>query len=50
VARPIRADAGQRAATRPTPYGHREVLIRGYVDEVAISCGAEVDYFRVTTR
>ena len=26
----------------PTAYGHREVLIRGYVDEVAISCGAEV--------
>ena len=23
-------------------YGHREVLIRGYVDEVVISCGAEV--------
>jgi transposase len=26
----------------PTAYGHREVLIRGYVDEVAISCGATV--------
>ena len=26
----------------PVAYGHREVLIRGYVDEVAISCGAEV--------
>ena len=26
----------------PTAYGHREVLIRGYVDEVVISCGAEV--------
>src|SRR4029077_15280942 len=26
----------------PTVYGHREVLIRGYVDEVVISCGAEV--------
>jgi transposase len=25
----------------PVAYGHREVLIRGYVDEVAISCGAE---------
>lgn len=36
--------------TRPTPYGHREVLIRGYVDEVAISCAAEVDHFGVTTR
>ena len=23
-------------------YGHREVLIRGYVDQVVISCGAEV--------
>ena len=23
-------------------YGHREVLIRGYVDAVVISCGAEV--------
>ncbi len=26
----------------PTAYGHREVLVRGYVHEVAISCGAEV--------
>jgi hypothetical protein len=26
----------------PTAYGHREVLIRGYVREVVISCGAEV--------
>ncbi len=26
----------------PTAYGHREVLIRGYVHEVAIACGAEV--------
>jgi hypothetical protein len=26
----------------PTSYGHREVLIRGYVHEVVISCGAEV--------
>ena len=26
----------------PTAYGHREVLIRGYIDTVAISCGAEV--------
>jgi hypothetical protein len=24
----------------PTAYGHREVLIRGYVHEVVISCGA----------
>ena len=26
----------------PTQYGHREVLVRGYVREVVISCGAEV--------
>ena len=26
----------------PTAYGHREVLIRGYVEQVVISCGAEV--------
>ncbi len=26
----------------PVVYGHREVLVRGYVDRVAISCGAEV--------
>jgi len=26
----------------PTAYGHREVVIRGYVDAVVISCGAEV--------
>src|ERR1700757_124937 len=26
----------------PTAYGHREVLIRGYVDQVVISCGAQV--------
>jgi DNA replication protein DnaC len=26
----------------PTAYGHREVVIRGYVQEVVISCGAEV--------
>src|SRR6201984_2785294 len=25
----------------PTEYGHRAVLIRGYVEEVVISCGAE---------
>jgi hypothetical protein len=25
----------------PTAYGHREVLIRGYVHEVVIACGAE---------
>ena len=26
----------------PTAYGHRPVLVRGYVEEVVISCGAEV--------
>src|SRR4249919_48192 len=26
----------------PTAYGYREVLIRGYVDTVVISCGAEI--------
>jgi transposase len=26
----------------PTAYGHREVLIRGYVDAVVISCGADI--------
>ena len=26
----------------PTAYGHREVLIRGYVDHVEIACGSEV--------
>jgi hypothetical protein len=26
----------------PTAYGHREVVIRGYVHEVVISCGTEV--------
>ena len=26
----------------PTAYGYREVLIRGYVDEVVIACGGEV--------
>jgi hypothetical protein len=26
----------------PTAYGHREVLIRGYVDSVMICCGADV--------
>jgi transposase len=26
----------------PTTYGHRDVLVRGYVQEVVISCGAEV--------
>jgi transposase len=26
----------------PTTFGHRDVLVRGYVDDVVISCGAEV--------
>ena len=26
----------------PTTYGHRDVLVRGYVHEVVISCGAEI--------
>jgi transposase len=26
----------------PVAYGHREVLVRGYVEEVVIGCGAEV--------
>jgi hypothetical protein len=26
----------------PTTYGHRDVVARGYVHEVAISCGSEV--------
>jgi len=26
----------------PTAYGHREVLVRGYVHEVVISCGVEI--------
>jgi transposase len=26
----------------PTAYGHRAVLVRGYVEEVVIACGAEV--------
>jgi hypothetical protein len=25
----------------PTAYGHREVLVRGYVHEVVIACGAD---------
>src|SRR6516165_3254530 len=29
------------AIAAPTTYGHREVLIRGYVHEVVICCGAE---------
>ena len=26
----------------PTAYGHREILIRGYVHEVVIACGADI--------
>ena len=26
----------------PVEFGHRDVLVRGYVDEVVISCGPEV--------
>ena len=26
----------------PVAYGHRDVLVRGYVDRVVISCGSEV--------
>ena len=26
----------------PVAYGHRDVVLRGYVDEVVISCGSEV--------
>ena len=26
----------------PVAYGHRDALVRGYVDEVVISCGSEV--------
>jgi hypothetical protein len=26
----------------PTAYGHRPVLVRGYIDEIVIACGAEM--------
>ena len=55
---PCPTDAGDKQASRvsslplvryrtndysaPVAYGHRDVLVRGYVDEVVISCGAEV--------
>lgn len=26
----------------PTRYGHREVLVKGYVHEVVVACGSEV--------
>jgi len=51
-------DAGETVATRvsslslvryrtndysvPTAYGHRDVVVKGYVDHVVISCGSEV--------
>ena len=31
-----------RDYSAPVAYGHREVLIRGYVDQVVISCGSDV--------
>ena len=30
------------AYSAPVAYGHRDVMVRGYVAEVVISCGAEV--------
>ena len=55
---PVPYDASDKHATRvsslslvryrtndysvPVAYGHRDVLVRGYVHEVAISCGTEV--------
>ena len=55
---PVPYDACDRRATRvsalslvryerndysvPTAYGHRPVLVKGYVDEVVIACGAEI--------
>ena len=55
---PVPYDACDRRATRvsalslvrydrndysvPTAYGHRPVLVRGYVEEVVIACGAEI--------
>ena len=26
----------------PVAYGHRDVLVKGYVDQVLISCGSDV--------
>ena len=37
---PVRSRTRDYSA--PVAYGHREVLIRGYVDQVVISCGSEV--------
>ena len=55
---PVSYDAGDKRASRvsslslvryrtndysvPVAYGHRDVLIKGYVDRVVISCGTEV--------
>ena len=36
----VRYDRNDYSA--PTAYGHRAVLVRGYVEEVVIACGAEI--------
>ena len=36
----VRYDRNDYSA--PTAYGHRDVLVRGYVDQVVIACGAEI--------
>ena len=33
---------GTNDYSAPVAYGHRDVLVRGYVDQVVISCGTEV--------
>ena len=33
---------GTRDYSVPVAYGHRDVMVRGYVDQVVISCGAGV--------
>ena len=33
---------GTNDYSAPVAYGHRDVLVRGYVDQVVISCGSEV--------
>ena len=45
----LRANASERRRffpvskpSAPVAYGHRDVLVRGYVDQVVISCGSEV--------
>ncbi|HEX3879113.1 MAG TPA: hypothetical protein VHW24_19145 [Bryobacteraceae bacterium] len=35
----VRFDRNDYSA--PTAYGHRQVLVKGFVDRVIISCGAE---------